>query len=111
MEDQKGKEIKMKLERLAKDYNQPLAKEATLSNQQEEQQIFAIHPYSQDTLKGYYSNVTNVHHTKNEFIFDFFFNLNQEKHLVYRIILSPEHVRQFVDAVNRNYEMYKGNNT
>ena len=106
MEDQKGKEIKMKLERIAKDYQSP----APEQKQGEEQQIFAIHPYSHDTLKGYYANATTVHHTNNEFIFDFLLNLNQERHIVSRIILSPEHVKQFVDVVNRNYEMYKRNN-
>jgi len=63
-----------------------------------------INPEAQ---KGVYSNVTLIHHTKNEFIMDFLLQFGGEAQLVSRIILSPAHMILLQKAINQNIEKYK----
>lgn len=61
-----------------------------------------------DVQKGVYSNLALIHHTKNEFIVDFLLQFGGEAQLVSRIILSPEHVKAFEQALKDNIQKYEG---
>lgn len=52
-----------------------------------------------DDLKGSYSNVMQILHTKEEFILDFFFTAPPEGILVSRVIISPRHIKRMMKAL------------
>lgn len=58
---------------------------------------------------GQYSNLAAIRHTKEEFIFDFAFIFpdGPKGKLVSRIILSPAHVKRFVEALDSNLKRYE----
>ena len=62
---------------------------------------------SSDVSKGVYSNVAVIQHTQNEFMIDFLMKFGGDGQLVSRVILSPQHVISFIDALEKNIEKYE----
>lgn len=60
-----------------------------------------------EDLKGVYSNLMQVFHTKDEFILDFFFVLPPTGLLSSRVIMSPRHLKRMVQALNDNISKYE----
>lgn len=59
-----------------------------------------------EDLKGVYSNLARVTFTKNEFVLGFVFNVGEEAHLVSRVVVSPEHMKQLSTVINNSLEDY-----
>ena len=60
-----------------------------------------------EDLKGLYSNLMQVLHTKEEFILDFFLVSPPTGVLASRIIMSPGHVKRMMGALKDNIEKYE----
>jgi hypothetical protein len=60
-----------------------------------------------EVLKGVYSNMMQVSHTKEEFIFDFLNVFGPQGSQVAKIITSPEHFKRIVGALNDNLKRYE----
>lgn len=63
-----------------------------------------------DITKGVYSNVTNIGHTKEEFILDHLFIQQHPApfgKLVSRIIMTPGHARRMLNALQDNVRKYE----
>jgi hypothetical protein len=58
-------------------------------------------------LKGVYSNLMQIVHTKEEFVFDFFFNAPPQGILASRVILSPAHAKRMALALTENIKKYE----
>jgi hypothetical protein len=58
-------------------------------------------------LKGIYSNLMQIVHTKEEFIFDFFFNAPPQGILASRVILNPAHAKRMAMALAENVKKYE----
>jgi hypothetical protein len=74
-------------------------------NQQPPQQL-QIKVQDSD-LKGIYSNLMQIVHTKEEFVFDFFFNAPPQGILASRVILSPGHAKRIAAALMENVKRYE----
>ncbi len=72
----------------------------------EEQRQLKIKAKDED-LKGSYSNLMQVVHTKDEFILDFFMVSPPQGVLCSRIIMSPGHFRRMLKAVSDNISKYE----
>lgn len=59
-------------------------------------------------LKGAYSNIMQITHTKEEFLLDFFSAFPPEGILVSRVIMSPGHLKRMIKALQQNIENYEG---
>jgi len=59
--------------------------------------------------KGIYSNLAFISHGEGEFILDFIFLQPQKPvgKVVSRIILSPQHTKRFLSALNDNIKKYE----
>ena len=71
-----------------------------------EQKQIKIKIQDQD-LKGHYSNLAQISHTKEEFVMDFFLAVPPQGSLLSRIIMSPGHLKRFVKALGENLENYE----
>jgi len=60
-----------------------------------------------ENLRGAYSNLMQILHTKEEFILDFFFVSPPEGISVSRVIMSPGHVKRMVKALGVNLAKYE----
>lgn len=60
-----------------------------------------------DVLKGVFSNVAAIRHTENEFIIDFLLKIEEEAHLVSRVVFSPPHILALLDALKIDIEKYE----
>jgi hypothetical protein len=60
-----------------------------------------------DDLKGNYSNIMQVVHSKEEVILDFFLNAPPEGILVSRLIMSPGHAKRVAMALSENIKKYE----
>jgi len=60
-----------------------------------------------EMLPGVYSNLMQIVHTKEEFIFDYFLNAPPQGILVSRIILSPGHAKRFCRALIENIKKFE----
>jgi hypothetical protein len=60
---------------------------------------------------GHYSNLAAIRHSREEFIFDFAFLFPDGPmgKLVGRLILSPAHVKRFLEALEANVKRYEEN--
>lgn len=74
-------------------------------NQQQGQQL-QIKVKDED-LKGAYSNLMQIVHTKEEFILDFFLNAQPEGILASRVIMSPGHAKRMIMALQENMKKYE----
>ncbi len=61
---------------------------------------------SPEEFQGFYTNFAYIRHTKREFILDFIFRLDDDARLVSRIIMNPEHIKDFQRALNENIKTY-----
>jgi len=61
-----------------------------------------------EDLKGNYSNLMQVLHTKEEFILDFFLVSPPQGILVSRVIMSPGHLKRMIRALEENIAKYEG---
>lgn len=61
-----------------------------------------------EELKGNYSNLMQILHTKEEFILDFFLISPPEGILTSRVIMSPGHLKRMVKALKDNLDKYEG---
>jgi hypothetical protein len=61
-----------------------------------------------DDLKGSYSNMMQVTHTKEEFILDFFLTAPPQGVLASRVIMSPGHLKRMIKAFVENISKYEG---
>lgn len=62
---------------------------------------------SDDILRGTYSNVMRVAHTKEEFVLDFMNLLHAPGTLNARVIVSPGHLKRMVSALSDNLRKYE----
>lgn len=62
---------------------------------------------SDEKLKGEYSNVMQILHTKEEFVLDFLNVFPPTGTLNSRVILSPGHFKRMVKAMTENLEKYE----
>jgi len=60
-----------------------------------------------DDLKGSYSNLMRVLHTKEEFMLDFFLISPPTGVLASRVIMSPGHLKRMVKALQENLGKYE----
>ncbi|PIP25180.1 MAG: hypothetical protein COX34_00040 [Candidatus Nealsonbacteria bacterium CG23_combo_of_CG06-09_8_20_14_all_36_12] len=60
-----------------------------------------------DDLKGSYSNLMQVLHTKEEFMLDFFLISPPTGVLASRVIMSPGHLKRMVKALQENLGKYE----
>jgi hypothetical protein len=61
----------------------------------------------EEDLKGFYSNLMQVSHTKEEFCLDFFNLFPPQGVLVSRIIVSPSHLKRIIMALEDNLKKYE----
>ena len=61
----------------------------------------------EDQLKGRYSNLLRVTHTREEFILDFLNAVPPQPVAIARIITSPGHLKRIVRALTENLERYE----
>ena len=61
-----------------------------------------------EDLKGTYSNMMQITHTKEEFVLDFFTILGQQGVLASRVIMSPGHIKRMIRALQENLQQYEG---
>jgi hypothetical protein len=60
-----------------------------------------------EELKGAYSNLMQIVHTKEEFILDFFLNAPPQGILASRVIMSPGHAKRMIMALQENLKKYE----
>jgi hypothetical protein len=60
-----------------------------------------------EDLKGSYSNMMQVTHTKEEFILDFFLTAPPQGILASRVIMSPGHLKRMIKALVENISKYE----
>jgi len=60
-----------------------------------------------DDLKGGYSNLMQILHTKEEFILDFFLVSPPQGILTSRVIMSPGHLKRLIKALKENVSKYE----
>ena len=62
---------------------------------------------TEEDMKGVYSNLARVTYNKNEFVLGFVFHIGNEAHLVSRVIVSPEHLKQINEVISKSLEEHK----
>jgi len=62
-----------------------------------------------EELKGRYSNLVRVSHTREEFILDFINMVPPQGAVTARIIMSPGHLKRLIRALDHNLKLYEGN--
>lgn len=76
--------------------------------QQEKKQAGQIQiKASDEALKGLYSNMANILHTKEEFVIDFMNVFPPTGTLGARIIVSPGHMKRMIAALAENFSKYE----
>ncbi|MDP3957285.1 MAG: DUF3467 domain-containing protein [bacterium] len=61
-----------------------------------------------EVLRGLYSNMANILHTKEEFVIDFMNVFPPTGTLNARVIVSPGHFKRMVAAMAENLKKYEG---
>ncbi|WP_448530433.1 DUF3467 domain-containing protein [Raineya sp.] len=64
-----------------------------------------------ELAEGTYSNLVMISHSPTEFVFDFITILPglPKPRVVSRIVMSPEHAQNFLNALKENIEIYENN--
>ncbi len=62
---------------------------------------------SDEELKGRYSNLLRVTHTREEFVLDFVNYVPPQGAVTARIVTSPGHLKRILQAVQSNLERYE----
>ena len=63
-----------------------------------------------EILKGAFSNLTNIGHSKEEFILDFLFVQHKPipfGKIISRVILTPPHMKRILAALKENIQKYE----
>ncbi|MBZ9578651.1 DUF3467 domain-containing protein [Patescibacteria group bacterium] len=60
-----------------------------------------------EDLKGIYSNLMQIIHTKEEFILDFFLASPPQGILASRVIMSPGHLKRMIKALQESITKYE----
>ena len=63
-----------------------------------------------EIMKGVFANVTNIGHTKEEFLLDFLFIQQQPApfgKIVSRVVLTPGHAKRLLHALQENVKKYE----
>ena len=60
-----------------------------------------------EDIKGAYSNLMQIVHTKEEFILDFFLASPPQGILSSRVIMSPGHIKRMIKALQENLVKYE----
>ena len=60
-----------------------------------------------EDLKGAYSNLMQITHTKEEFVLDFFLASPPQGVLASRVIMNPGHVKRMIKALSENLGKYE----
>lgn len=60
-----------------------------------------------EELKGRYSNLLRITHTREEFILDFINVVPPQAVVASRIATSPGHLKRIIQALNENLEKYE----
>ena len=60
-----------------------------------------------DELKGRYSNLLRITHTREEFILDFINLVPPQGIVTSRIVTSPGHLKRIIGALSSNLERYE----
>ncbi|MCK4453811.1 DUF3467 domain-containing protein [Candidatus Parcubacteria bacterium] len=60
-----------------------------------------------EDIKGVYSNLMQIVHTKEEFILDFFLASPPQGILSSRVIMSPGHIKRMLKALQENLAKYE----
>jgi hypothetical protein len=63
--------------------------------------------FKDDDLKGNYSNLMQILHTKEEFVLDFFLVSPPTGVLASRVIMSPGHLKRMIKALQENVGKYE----
>ena len=58
-------------------------------------------------LPGVYTNAALVHHTVNEFVFDFLLDVAGQVNFVSRVITSPDHMKRLSVVINDQLKKYE----
>jgi hypothetical protein len=75
-------------------------------NQQPNQQQLQIKVRDEE-LKGAYSNLMQILHTKEEFVLDFFLSAPPQGILAARVMVSPAHAKRIAQALAENVKKYE----
>lgn len=62
-----------------------------------------------EELKGRYSNLVRISHTREEFILDFINMVPPQGAVTARIITSPGHLKRLIRALDSNVKLYEQN--
>ena len=65
--------------------------------------------FDKDDLKGRYSNLMNVTHSKEEFVLDFFNVFPPVGQSVARVVVSPGHMKRMLKVLESNLKNYEKN--
>ena len=60
-----------------------------------------------EDMKGVYSNMMQIVHTRDEFFFDFFLNAPPQGILASRVVVSPAHAKMIMAALQENIKKYE----
>ena len=60
-----------------------------------------------EDLKGVYSNMMQIFHTKEEFVLDFFMVGAPAGILASRVVMSPGHLKRMIKALEDNVKKYE----
>jgi hypothetical protein len=60
-----------------------------------------------DELKGRYSNLLRITHTREEFILDFINVVPPQGVVTSRIVASPGHLKRIISALTKNLDLYE----
>ena len=60
-----------------------------------------------EELKGRYSNLVRISHTREEFILDFINMVPPQGAVTARVITSPGHLKRLIRALSENLELYE----
>jgi len=64
--------------------------------------------FSDDVLSGVYANLTQITHTREEFVLDFANVFPPQGIVTARVIISPGHLKRIVKALGENMKKYEG---
>jgi hypothetical protein len=60
-----------------------------------------------EQLRGFYSNLVQIVHTKEEFILDFMNVVGQQGIVGSRVTISPGHAKRIINALTQNLKKYE----
>lgn len=77
-----------------------------MEDAKQQQQGFNV-KIGDEELKGRYSNLLRIAHTREEFILDFINVVPPQATVVSRVAISPGHLKRIIQALAENVERYE----